>query len=164
MLVPRNPAASALRVSAAVSLSSPTQLDVHVTFEGTAPTPSDAYCGELNAVLGVIYLGDERWPIPFLIVVTAMSMATNVLAAPCYKVSDVLLLPVGGKALLERGSALQRSKLDSDLTSLRLFFNTGGLFVAPGIDLSRPMQEAQLHPDDPWQVRQWLLEHTTIID
>lgn len=154
VLVPRNPAASALRVFAAVSMRSPTKLDVGVSFEATTPAPSDAHCGELNAVLGVISLGDDRWPVPHLIVVTSMRAVTNVLAAPCYKISDVALLQLGGKSLLDCGSALQRSKLDSDMTSMRLFLNTGGLFVAPGIDLSRPMQEAQSHPDDPWQVRQ----------
>ncbi len=156
MLVPRNPAAGALRVAAAVSMLSPSKLQVDVTFEGTTPAPSDAHCGDLNAVLGVIQLGDERWPIPVMVVVTAMSVVTNVLAAPCYKVSNVALLQLASKALLDRGSAVQRSKLDSDMTSVRLFLNTGGLFVAPGIDLSRPMQEAQLHPEDPWQVRQYV--------
>jgi hypothetical protein len=174
VLVPRNPTASALRVFTAVSALSETpaqtgtesgrdtarageaqqeRLHVDVVFEGTAPTPSDTHCGDLNAVLGVIQLGDARWPVPVLVVVTAMSVATHVLAAPCYKVTDVALLQLGGGALLSRGTALQRSKLESDMTSVRLFLNTGGLFVAPGIDLSRPMQEAQLHPGDPWQVR-----------
>jgi hypothetical protein len=153
VLVPRNPAASALRAVATVSLLTPTKLDAAVSFEATAPAPSDAHCGELNAVLGVIHLGDDRWPVPFIVVVTAMSVVTNVLAAPCYKITDVALLQLGGRALLSRGSAQQRAKLDSDVTSVRLLLNTGGLFVAPGIDLSRPMQEAQLHPDDPWQVR-----------
>ena len=124
-----------------------------VVFEGTTPTPSDTHCGDLNAVLGVIHLGDERWPVPVLVVVTSMSVATHVLTAPCYKITDVALFHLGGGALLGRGTALQRSKLESDMTYVRLFLNTGGLFVAPGIDLSRPMQEAQLHPGNPWQVR-----------
>ena len=149
VLLPRNPDHGALLVSATVSLSPRStpggrrELDAAVAFAPTIPAPADVQCAEAQAVLGVVTLGDGRWPVPFVVLVTAMSRVTDILGSPCYKVTDTALLQLGGRRLLAHASAQQRSKLESDATAVRLFLNTAGLYVAPGADLSRPLQAAR---------------------
>jgi hypothetical protein len=148
VLQPANASFAALEAVATVALAAgqggeAPQLDASVTFRPTQCRPGDKLLCAVHACLGVVKLRDEGsgsgsgQPAPFLVVVTAMRRVASLHGVAVYKVEDTQLIPllIGGAA----GRAASSERLRSEVLSVRLFLNTGGLHIAPPLDLSRPL-------------------------